>query len=263
MIKLVAKLDRTGEVGYNNFGSKMVIKEYRTNRDIDIYFPEYNWTIKHTYYQSFKNGQIKCPYEKRVYGVGYIGEGKYRMSENGKQTKCYKTWIHMLERCYDEKAIKKRPRYEDCEVCNEWLCYQNFAEWYYKNYYEIKDEIMCLDKDILHKGNKIYSPDTCAFVPEKINTLFTKRNNARGDYPIGVSYDKVSGKFIAQCHIYDFKNYKSKIKHLGYYNTSQKAFNVYKEFKEKNIKKVAEHYKEQIPYELYQAMHNYRVEIND
>lgn len=36
------KIDRTGEENINNFGSKMIIKRYRTNKDIDVYFPKYN-----------------------------------------------------------------------------------------------------------------------------------------------------------------------------------------------------------------------------
>ena len=64
-------LDRIGEESINNFGSKMVIKEYRGCMDIDVYFPEYNWTFKHATYQSFKNGKIKCPYEPRYYGKSY------------------------------------------------------------------------------------------------------------------------------------------------------------------------------------------------
>ena len=65
----------------NSFGSKMIISEYRGYMDIDVYFPEYNWTFEHAIYQSFKNGNIKCPYERRCYGKGYLGEGKYKMSE--------------------------------------------------------------------------------------------------------------------------------------------------------------------------------------
>ena len=79
-------IDRTGEEGYNNFGSKMVIKEYRKYSDIDVYFPEYDWTFEHVQYGKFKNGNIKCPYEPRYYGKGYLGEGKYKVSENGKLT---------------------------------------------------------------------------------------------------------------------------------------------------------------------------------
>ena len=79
------KIDRIGEERLNNFGSKMVISEYRSVKDIDVYFPEYDWTFKHVIYKNFKNGEIKCPYEPRYYGVGYIGEGKYKAFENGKK----------------------------------------------------------------------------------------------------------------------------------------------------------------------------------
>ena len=257
------KLDKTGEESVNNFGSKMIIVGHRGCMDIDVYFPEYNWTFKHTRYNDFKKGKIKCPYERRVYGHGYLGEGKYKMSENGKQTKCYRAWINMLKRCYDTKFHERRPTYKDCKVCEEWLNYQNFAEWYYNNYYEIKDEVMCLDKDILNKGNKIYSPDNCVFAPNNINVLFIKRDNDRGDYPVGVDYKKSHKKFRAHCSIYDFEENKQKIKHIGYYDTPQQAFEVYKQFKEKNIKEVADYYKEQIPERLYQAMYNYEVEITD
>ena len=75
------KIDRIGEERLNNFGSKMVVKEYRKYSDIDVYFPEYDWVFKHARYGNFKNGSIKCPYEPRVYRVGYLGEGKYKMFE--------------------------------------------------------------------------------------------------------------------------------------------------------------------------------------
>ena len=83
------KIDRIGEERINNFGSKMIIRGYRNNRDIDVYFPEYNWTFKHAEYKTFKRGNIKCPYEPRLYGKGYLGEGKYKAKENGKLTDEY------------------------------------------------------------------------------------------------------------------------------------------------------------------------------
>lgn len=256
-------IDRTGEININNFGSEMVIVGYRMNRDIDVYFPKYNWTAKGVAYGQFKTGKIKCPYEKRYYGIGYLSEGKYKASKNRKNTKCYDTWIHMLERCYNEKHHEKTPSYKDCEVAEEWLSFQNFAKWYDDNYYEVEGQKMELDKDILNKGNKIYSPDTCIYVPERINTLFVKRYNDRGKYPIGVHYSKQAGKFQAQCSVYDYDKNKKKIKHLGYYDTPQQAFEIYKQFKEQHIKKVADYYKDTIPKKLYDAMYKYEVYITD
>ena len=75
------KIDRIGEVGYNTFGSKMVIVEYRKYSDIDIYFPEYNWIAKNREYRHFKKGNVRCPYERRIFNIGYLGEGKYKSKE--------------------------------------------------------------------------------------------------------------------------------------------------------------------------------------
>ena len=159
------KIDRTGEEKLNNFGSKMIIKEYRKYSDIDVYFPEYNWTFEHSTYTHFKKGNVKCPYEPRYYGIGYLGEGKYKMSENSKKKKEFKIWYNMLMRCYDPKYQEERSTYKGCKVEDYLLNFQNMCEWLENNYYEIPGEVMCLDKDILCKGNKIYSRDTCIFVP--------------------------------------------------------------------------------------------------
>ena len=93
------KIDRTGEEKINSFGSRMIIKEYRKYSDIDVYFPEYDFTFKHAHYNSFKNGKIKCPYEPRCFGVGCVGEGKYKVLENGKLTYEYKIYYSMIQRC--------------------------------------------------------------------------------------------------------------------------------------------------------------------
>lgn len=248
-------IDRTGEISYNNFGSKIVIKEYRNTDDIDVYFEEYDWIAKNKRYDMFKKGKVKCPYEKTIFNIGYIGEGEYNVSINKKVTKHYKTWNSMLQRCYDHKYIERRPTYIGCKVCPEWHNFQNFAGWFEKNFYQIEGQMMNLDKDILMKGNKIYSPNTCVFVPQTINSLFIKCNKCRGDLPIGVIHR--NKKYEAQCGV------NGKPKHLGYYNTPEEAFKVYKQYKEDYIKKVAEEYKNVIPSKLYEAMLKYEVEIND
>ena len=255
-------IGRTGETAYNKFGSEMIIIDYKGCMDVDVYFPEYNWTFKEARYGNFKKGSIKCPYERRYYEVGYLGEGKYKVSENGKHTKVYQTWHDMLRRCYDEKSLKRNPTYIGCKVDKEFHNFQEYGEWSEDNYYEIKEEKMCLDKDILVKHNKIYSPETCIFVPQRINTLFTKRDSKRGNNPIGVS-DYINGKYVAQCHIINPETGKSKYECLGVYETQLKAFEVYKEFKEKNIRQVADYYFGLIPNKLYNTLYNYEVEITD
>ena len=200
-------------------------------------------------YNNFKNGEIKCPYERRVHGEGYLGVGEHKAVSNGKKTKVYKAWNSMIERCYDKRVHAKNPTYTDCEVCEEWKNFQNFAEWFEQNYYEIEEERMHLDKDILCKGNKIYAPDKCVFVPQRINSLFIKCDATRGSFPIGVSYYKASGKYVAQCQV------ENRPKNLGHFNTPEEAFLAYKTFKEAYIKQVADEYKDKIPKELYDAMY--------
>ena len=258
---MVRKIDRTCEERVNKFGSKMVITKYNGALDIDVYFPKYDWTFEHTQYNQFKNGNIKCPYEPRCFGVGYLGEGKYKVWENGKNSDKYNIWYNMLMRCYDSKYQEREPTYKGCRVEDYLLNFQHMGEWIEDNYYEIPGEIMCLDKDILYKGNKVYSRDTCIFVPKRINNLFVKRDNRRGDNPIGVS-DLPSGNYQVQC-----KNGYGKYIYLGTYSTKEEAFQVYKEYKENLIKETIDSYKGKIPEPFYsrlrEPMYNYKVEIDD
>lgn len=120
---------------------------------------------------------------------------------------------------------------------------------------------MCLDKDILVKGNKIYSPETCVFVPERINTLFIKKDNDRGVIPVGVR--RVGNKYRARCNYIAIDN-KNKRKELGTFDTPEDAFyKGYKLFKEDYIKEMAERYKDKIPENIYKALYRYEVEITD
>ena len=255
------KIDRTGEEKLNNFGSKMIITGYRKNMDIDIYFHEYDWTCKHAEYKNFKKGESKCPYERRYFGKGYLGEGKYKVSENRKLMDEFVIWYDMVRRCYDPKFHEKYPTYKDCRVEDYLLNFQNMGEWIEENYYKIPGETMCLDKDILCKGNKVYSRDTCIFVPERINNLFVKSDKARGKCPIGVTLTP-SGTYQVYC-----SNKYGKSVYLGTYNSEEEAFQVYKQYKEKVIKEIIDSYEGKIPEPHYsrlrEAMYNYEVEIDD
>ena len=166
-----SKSQRLGEIAYNTYGTLMKIVEYKNNKDITIEFQDEYKIKRKTDYKCFRRGGIKNPYDKEVCGVAFIGEGEYNSKFH---RKAYLYWKCMIERCYDPYELNKRPTYIDCTVCKEWLNFQNFAKWYEENYYECNEHKMSLDKDILVKGNKIYSPETCIFVPMNINDMFTK-----------------------------------------------------------------------------------------
>ena len=258
--KLSSKAEeRVGEVGMMNCGEIAIIVNYANCNDITVQFESTGELVKTTY-SCFKNGLVKSRFIPSVYGVGYLGYEK-AVDENGKALKSYSVWLSMLRRCYYDEFQKAHPTYKGCYVCTEWLNYSNFKKWFNDNYYEIEEERIALDKDILVKGNKTYSPDTCVFVTQNINTLFIKHNKARGKYPIGVYFNKNAKKYQAKCRT--FYNGKSQQKDLGYYNTIEDAFNAYKQFKEAYIKQIADEYKDKIPDKLYKAMYNYKVEITD
>lgn len=246
-----------GEINYNNNGEKMIIIKYNNNQDILVEFE--NGYKCESSYNRFLNGSIKNLYTPSIYGVGYLGKGKYKTKINGNRTKEYEIWKGVLRRCFSEKEKERNHAYKDVTCCEEWLNFQVFAQWYNDNFYQIEGEKMELDKDILHKGNKIYSPDNCVFVSSGINNLFIKGDKRRNCLPIGVSFFKKYNKYRASCCI------KGKL--IGtkkYYDTPEDAFyKGYKPLKEIHIKEVADEYKEKIPLKLYEAMYNWVVEITD
>lgn len=246
---------------YNNFGSKIYMTK-RSNKKCNIYFPDYDWTAEEVSTAAFNTGSIACPYEPRTLGVGYLGEGPYRTRENGNRTIEYNTWSSMIRRCHDPKFISKEPTYEGCIIVDDWYCYQDFGYWYTDNYYEVPGEKMQLDKDILVKNNKVYGPNTCCFVPHHINSLFTTRKNRRGELPIGVFYtNKYStNRYSVRCNTM-FGDRKTITVH-GFTDPTE-AFETYKELKEQEIKRVADYYSDYIPQQLYDALYNWQVNIND
>lgn len=207
--------------------------------------------------RSFKNKTVRYPYHPSKYGVGYIGIGKFIGGSYSKENIIYDYWDGILRRCYSERIKKLRNSYSDCLVDEYWHNLQNFGEWFDKNYNPKYMKSWCLDKDILVKGNRIYSPETCCFVPNEINVIFTNGYIRRGEYPKGVSYKPKINKYIAQYQK------DGVVTHIGTFKTVDEAFQAYKEVKEKYIKEKADKWKDQIDPRVYEAMYNYQVEITD
>lgn len=84
---------------------------------------------------------------------------------------------------------ESRKSYEGCT--NDFIGFQEFAEFCNNEFgFELKrcGKFWNLDKDILLKGNKSYSSETCIFVPNDINTVFINHQSSRGTYPLGVKW---------------------------------------------------------------------------
>jgi hypothetical protein len=248
-------LEKLGETNQMNCGEIAFIVEYNNTNDITIQFQR-TGELVNCQYRQFKHGEVKSHFTPSIYGVGIVGL-ENTTDANGKQLGSHACWKSILQRCYSDKFQLKWHTYIGCSVCDEWLTYSNFKTWYNDNFYKVEEFKTEIDKDILIKGNKIYSPQTCVFVPNNINSLFIKSNIKRGLLPIGVDFNKYHNKYRAQCNIGNQQRF------IGYYETMDDAFIAYKKYKEKFIKDTANKYKKQISLRLYESMMSYEVEYND
>lgn len=188
-----------------------------------------------------------------VYGVG-INDRRYPSSINGKDAREYKLWHSTLERCYSPKSHKKCPTYIGCSVSENFKGYSYFHEWC-QTQIGFGQEGFQLDKDLICKGNKVYSENTCLFLPKQLNTLLLASGASRGHLPVGVSVYR--DKFSAQCCT------GKSSKYIGYFQTIEEAFIRYKQVKEAYIKFKAEQWRQFIDPRAYAALMAYEVLITD
>lgn len=240
-------VERVGECFTNKFGDTAKIIEYVDSNHVTIEFQDKNKANITTCYGNLKKGDFKNPYSKRVFDIGCIGNTRLR-NQNGDKKKSYTIWFAMMQRCYKD-CFENKTTYIDCVVCDEWLCYENFEKWFDKNYYEIPNTIIDLDKDIFKKENKVYSPETCCFVPQDINKYFTERSNSSG-LPSGVYKNKSGTYGTITCSSWDGK---ASVR-LGTYNTAEEARHAFLRYKYKCIKEKANFYKDYLPEYIYNKL---------
>lgn len=243
--------DRTGEVSYTKYGTKATIIQYINNKKVLVEFDDDYKYRYYTTYINFTHGKLTNPYDKSIYGVGFIGNGNYDSHHIS-----YPVWFNMIKRCYKEQKSYDDESYNDCVVDAEWHNFQNFAKWYEENMY-VCNEKLVIDKDIKTHGNRIYTKENCMLLPERINLLFIKEKARRSNLPIGVYFQKEKGNYVAMCSV------DRKTKYIGSYSNPQIAFNHYKEFKEKHINKVLENYIGILPDDVYEEIKKYKIEITD
>ena len=237
-----------------NSGDFKILK-YNDKENVEIQFLNTGFKMV-ARFTNIKSGSIKDPYVPLVYGVGVSGI-KYPSKLNGRNTKEYDLWHSMLERCYSDTYKKKYPTYEDCKCSDNFKYYEYFYEWCHNQIgFGVSD--FELDKDLLVKGNKIYSENICVFIPAEINSLLVKCTASRGEHLIGVHWSNTNKAFVAQVR----KN-KGKREWLGCFKTELEAFKAYKVAKESFIKEQANEWKYQIDLRAYNALMNYEVDIDD
>ena len=231
----------------NKFGDMRVLY-HNTSRDVGIEFVNTGFKVTGLQVGNVMRGGVKDMRVPSVQGVGYLNT-----SDNVTKTEAYVSWHSMLERCYSEAYLKTRPTYKDVFVCEEWLDFTAFRDWFdssnhRKGYH--------LDKDILYSGNNLYCPEKCTYVPQRINSLVMYLSSY-GDCKSGVSKRMKKGtkEFnglynLSCCGAY-----------LGRFTCEDTAHDRYKEFKSLLMEEVADQYYELglISSEIRDAL--YRFEI--
>lgn len=144
---------------------------------------------------------------RKVFGVGVND------IQEPSNSPYYSRWSGMLQRGHCEKFKVKSPSYKDKYVSEEWMLISTFKSWMEQQNWKGLE----LDKDILVKGNDVYSADTCAFVPAFVNSSLCLSTSNRGAHPLGVTYNKKENKF--------FSKIKSKgdVRVLGYFDNPTDA----------------------------------------
>lgn len=183
--------------------------------------------------------------KKLVFGVGindvdYVVKYLKDVGEPGGKRKrqtvwvCpyYQRWRNMLQRCYSSEFHSRNPTYKGCIVVNEWKNLSKFRTWMETQDWEDKN----LDKDILFVGNKVYGPDTCVFVSTRVNSFLGDSAGKRGEWPIGVCWDKRKGKFNSICHSW----ITASSEFLGYFDCPNEAHLAWKRRKHELSCKLAE-----------------------
>lgn len=224
------------------------VKEYYSWDNIVVEF-KCGYRTK-TQISPLTRGQVKNPFFPSVSGVGFTGEGRHKPSVDRVDTKPYVVWSSMIRRCYSLKQQERQPSYKGCIVDEQWHNFQNFAEWY-------EDNIIAgwnLDKDLIVKGNKVYGPETCCFIPTEVNSFLTKREVKRGDYLIGVT--KTGNRFRSKAYTDGATICESFLSEI-------EAFMWYKRHKEDRAKYLAEKHKTLLTELAYKRLIEYTVDITD
>lgn len=182
-------------------------------------------------------------WKRTVFGIGYLGCSD---ADANRENYVYTKWANMMQRCYDEETHKRKPYYAPCTVCIEWQNFSNFRVWFKEN--AMGDRKVDLDKDIMIKGNTVYSQETCSLVTHFTNTIFEERG-----LDTNIVLNNATGKYDVSMYV------MGKREEVGTFPTEKKARKGYIDYKQDYIKKHAKNCKGKVPNKTYEAMMNWKV----
>ena len=222
---------KENEKYYTKYGTLTILKYY-SGRNCTVQFED-GTILENIMYTSIKKGSVENRNHPSVHNVGYIGYGKYKVSDYRDEYSCWNTLI--------KSTITNNSEWS---IVQEWLNFQNFAEWYIKN----KIQNFPLNREILQESNKIYSPETCCFVPHEIHAITAKLNTvSKKDKSLPVGVSTVGKKYRAVCA----KGEKC------VFETIEEAQEVYKAYKRERLITLANKYKHLINKKVYNKIINY------
>lgn len=144
----------------------------------------------------------------------------------------YRTWYAILVRATDDKSSY----YKEVAVCQDWFIRSNFQKWYlsHETLYDSSGNILEVDKDILISDNTIYSPQTCALVPQYLNVAFNTGADSKHGTPMWVRYRKRNPDMkndLKKPYRAVLTKENGKYIHLGYFKYAKDAHNVARQYK--------------------------------
>ena len=240
---------KVGDFFETNNGDCFVVG-YENNRNVYVDFVGYEGLTHKVNADDLRKRHVKNCYKPDLFGVGYFGIGEYKSSFKGKNTEEYESWKGMMERGYCPKLKEKLPTYRDCTVHIEWHNFQVYADWYTSQ--EFYGLGYTLDKDLLVRGNKHYSPENCTLLPRGLNSMLSAPSRSKVGLMLGVR--KEGRKYSSRIGLGSFKR-----KYLGTFETELEAHEAYVIARERYIKNKALEWANRIEWKAYKALMEWEV----
>lgn len=185
--------DFIGRIYKTNRSGDCFIVDLKDSYDITVMF--YDGYYVNVNKGNLDKGKVRNPHHpsNKSYGVGLFDSTS--VGKDPDVMKIINSWNNMLQRCYSARFHKRQPSYKEVVVCERWKTYSNFESDIMSmyNYEKFLKYGWVLDKDALKGDVSIYSPETCCFIPKRLNSMLASLD---GLFDSSVGASKVpSGKY--------------------------------------------------------------------